>query len=335
MSEARLRIVFMGTPDFAATVLDNVTRWHGGEVVGVYCQPDRPAGRGHKLVFPPVKVMALDKGLSVFQPLNFRGEVAREALAALQPDVLAVAAYGLILPQAVLDMPRLAPLNVHGSLLPKYRGAAPIQRAIMDGEQETGVSIMRMEAGLDTGPVYAMQSIAVGEHTAGSMHDALALLGGSMLVEVMEGLRSGTVRVGDALPQEETKATHAAKMRKEEGLVDWTATAERVHAQVRGVTPWPGAQTAILRPEKENLRLLLGPGSIGPEKPHSVPCGQWWLLEDGRLAVSTADRFYVLHSVRPEGKKSMDAAAFANGYLGGAKGLCAESAVGHVRGEGA
>lgn len=311
----------MGTPDFAAAILDKVCAWHGGEVVGVYCQPDRPAGRGHKLLSPPVKVLALSKGLSVFQPLNFRDESDRAALAALKPDVLAVAAYGLILPQTVLDMPRLAPLNVHGSLLPRYRGAAPIQRAIMDGCAETGVSIMRMEAGLDSGPVYAMRAIPVGEHTAGSMHDALAQLGGDMLVEVLEALRKGSVRPADAVPQDHDAVTHAAKMRKEEGVVDWSRTAEEVHARIRGVTPWPGAQTSLLRPEKEILRLLLMPGAIGPEKSHSVPCGQWHVLEGGQLAVAAADRFYLLGQLRPEGKKSLEAQAFVNGYLSGARGL--------------
>lgn len=320
MSQARLRIVFMGTPDLAATVLDAVSSWcasSDGDVVGVYCQPDRPAGRGHKLVAPPVKTLALSKGLSVFQPLNFRDEAVRAELAALRPDILAVAAYGLILPQAVLDMPRLAPLNVHGSLLPKYRGAAPIQRAIMDGETETGVSIMRMEAGLDSGPVFAMRSIPVGEHTAGSMHDALARLGGEMLVEVMHGLHCGTLRVQDAVAQDHTAATHAAKMRKEEGIVDWSLPATVVHAQIRGVSPWPGAQTHLLRPEKDILRLLLTPGAIGPEKPHSEPCGQWHVLADGTLAVSTADRYYLLDQLRPEGKKNLAAAVFVNGYLSG------------------
>lgn len=320
MSEARLRIVFMGTPDFAATILEKVSAWSGGEVVGVYCQPDRPAGRGHKLVPPPVKVLALSQGLSVFQPVNFKSEVDRAVLGALKPDILAVAAYGLILPQSVLDMPRLAPLNVHGSLLPKYRGAAPIQRAIMNGEAETGVSIMRMEAGLDSGPVYAMRAIPVGDHTAGTMHAALAELGGSMLVEVMDGMLRGEILPESATQQEHHAATHAPKMRKDDGLVDWSVTAGEIHAKIRAVTPWPGAQTSLLRPEKEILRLLLTPGTIGPEKPHSVPCGQWQVLDDGRLAVAAADRWYVLDQLRPEGKKSLDAAAFVNGYLHGGRG---------------
>lgn len=320
MSEARLRIVFMGTPDFAAAILERVCAWSGGEVVGVYCQPDRPAGRGHKLVPPLVKVLALSKGLSVFQPQNFKAEEDRAALAALKPDILAVAAYGLILPQSVLDMPRLGPLNVHGSLLPKYRGAAPIQRAIMDGEAETGVSIMRMEAGLDSGPVYAMRAIPVGEHTAGSMHAALAELGGDMLVQVMEGLRTGAILPGDAKVQDHAAATHAPKMRKDDGLVDWSATVAAVHAKIRAVTPWPGAQTSLMRPEKEILRLLVTPGAIGPEKPHSVPCGRWQVLDGGTLAVATADRWYVLDQLRPEGKKNLEAKAFVNGYLGGGRG---------------
>ena len=325
----------MGTPDFAATVLEALLGWPDGQVVGVYCQPDRPAGRGHKLTACAVKALAVEKGLKVFQPLNFRSQEARDELAALRPDVLAVAAYGLILPQAVLGAPSMAPLNVHGSLLPRYRGAAPIQRAIIEGERETGVSIMRMEAGLDTGPVLLMKRMAVGEHTAGSMHDALAVLGGAALVEVLAALRCGSLRLQDAAPQDDALATHAAKMRKEEGVVDWAREAAVVHAQVRGVSPWPGAQTTLLRPEKEILRLLLAPGRIGPQKPPSVPCGQWWLLDSGELAVSTADCWYVLGTVRPEGKKPQTAREFANGYLAGCRGCCGLSAAqGPTEGEG-
>ena len=176
-----MKIVFAGTPDFAVpSLLAAASR---GEVAAVYTQPDRPAGRGKHLHASPVKELALQRGLEVRQPLNFKNPEDIDALAALQPDFLLVAAYGLLLPQAVLNIPRLAPVNVHASLLPKYRGAAPIQRAVMNGDAETGISIMRMEAGLDTGPVYAVRSMPIGPcDTAGCIHDAMACLGGELLL---------------------------------------------------------------------------------------------------------------------------------------------------------
>lgn len=315
----------MGTPAFAASILERVHAWPGGEVVGVYCQPDRPSGRGHKLLPPPVKTWALEHKLPVFQPLNFKESLQRDALALLHPHILAVAAYGLILPQSVLDIPSIAPLNVHGSLLPLYRGAAPIQRAIMDDRAETGVSIMRMEAGLDTGPVFAERAMPIGDHTAGSLHDALAILGGELLVETMQALRGG---IAHAVPQDNALATVAPKLTKADGLIHWDAPASRVHAQVRAVTPWPGARARVLSPEKGIFNVQLGPGYLGPEKAlygASVPAGQWWRLESGELAVATADRFYCLTTVRPESRKEMNAADFANGYLGRGVGACGMS----------
>ncbi|MEG1610562.1 MAG: methionyl-tRNA formyltransferase, partial [Bilophila sp.] len=176
----------MGTPAFAATVLCRVADWQGGTVVAAYCQPDRPAGRGHKLTPPAVKVCAQERGIPVLQPFHFREQADRDALAAFCPDVLVVAAYGLILPQAVLDIPRIGPFNVHGSLLPRYRGAAPIQRAIMDGNALTGVTIMRMERGLDTGPMLAQRAIGIDlADTAATLYAELAELGGTLMVETL------------------------------------------------------------------------------------------------------------------------------------------------------
>lgn len=312
----------MGTPDFAATVLRRLAAWDGGRVTAAYCQPDRPAGRGHKLTAPPVKLSAQELGVPVFQPRNFREEADRRVLADLRPDVLVVAAYGLILPQAVLDIPRLGPLNVHGSLLPRYRGAAPIQRAIMDGEAETGVAIMRMEAGLDTGPVYAMRRVPIGRHTAGTLHDALAEEGSDLLLTVLSQLRDGTAA---ATPQDEALATYAAKMTRADGVIDWNRQAEQIDAHIRGVTPWPGAQTWLLLPEKEIFKVTLGPGAIGPEKPLSVPSGEFWVLEGGKPAIAAEDRFYILENLRPADRKPMTGKAFVNGYLPrGAKERCGQ-----------
>ena len=197
----------MGTPDFAAEILKKLLAWDGGEVVAAYTQPDRPCGRGLECRPSPVKVLAEEHGVPVFQPENFKNREDIDQLAALEPDVLAVAAYGLILPQAVLDIPRLMPVNMHASLLPKYRGAAPIQRAIQNGEHATGITIMRMEAGLDSGPILLQRAVGIGmdEH-AGEIHDQLADLGGVFLVEALDRLKAGTLPL---IPQDNDVATYA------------------------------------------------------------------------------------------------------------------------------
>lgn len=306
----------MGTPELAATVLRRLADWPRGEILAVYTQPDRPAGRGHKLQASPVKQAAQALGLPVRQPENFKAAEEVAALAALAPDVLAVAAYGLILPQAVLDIPRLAPLNVHTSLLPRYRGAAPIQRAIMENWQpdaESGVSIMRMERGLDTGPVYAQRRVALAGRTAGSLHDALAELGGEALLDVLEGLCAGTA---SAVPQDETQASYAAKVFKEDGYVDWTRPLAEVDARIRGVTPVPGARTLLCgEAVGEPLLLQLGPGGMEAfPAGKTAPCGAVRRDRAG-LSIACADGWYRLQRVRPPAKKEMDAEALCNGLL--------------------
>ncbi len=306
----------MGTPELAAVVLRRLLGWSRGQVVAVYTQPDRPAGRGHRLRPSPVKELALAEGLPVVQPLNCRSEAAVRALAALQPDVLVVAAYGLILPQAVLDIPRLAPVNVHTSLLPRYRGAAPIQRAIMENWQddaESGVSIMRMEAGLDTGPVYAQRRIPLAGQTAGSLHDALADLGADALLEVL-----GDLLDGRAVPQaqDERLATYAAKVFKEDGYVDWDASLAQVHARIRGVTPFPGARTELEAAcLGAPLVLQLQPGERETFAPGEAPaCGS--VRRDRRgLSIACRDGWYRLTRLRPPARQEMEAAALCNGML--------------------
>ncbi len=310
-----INIVFMGTPEFAAAILRRVAQWGGGHISAVYTQPDRPAGRGHKLMPSAVKTAAQELGLPVFQPRNFKQEEDRAQLAALRPDILAVAAYGLILPQSVLDSARLAPLNVHGSLLPKYRGAAPIQRAIMDGEAETGVCIMQMQAALDAGPVYSRKAIATAGHTAGSMHDALAELGGGLLVDVLEQFRTGTAA---CVEQEHALATYAPKISKADGAIVWNRPCAAVDAQVRGVTPWPAAQAVCSMAGKEPFKLLIAAGHVGGALPAGAEAGDLWVSAEG-LGVATADRLYMLDSVRPADRKPMDAKAFVNGYAQGVR----------------
>ncbi len=331
MSEV-LQIVFMGTPPFAAHILEKLLAYKGCNIKAVYCQPDRPAGRGKKLVSPAVKITALENNIPVYQPLHFKDSSDQEFLASLKPDILVVAAYGLILPQRVLDIAKFAPINVHASLLPLYRGAAPIQRAILDGHKETGVSIMRMEAGLDSGPVYRKDCIDIGEHTSDSLHDVLAELGARSLIHVLDVfLEQGEMH---CQVQDHELFTHAPKMRKEDGIIFWQQKASEVHAQIRAVTSWPGAQARIIRPEKENCDIKLAPGRIGSDIENMAEyagsvekkpkCGEIWRLDDGTLAVATLDKWYILQNVRPVSKNEMTAEAFGRGYLEKGVGLLAQ-----------
>lgn len=311
-AQRRLSIVFMGTPAFAATILEHALTWEWAEMRAVYCQPDRPAGRGHSLKACEVKQSAQRHNLPVCQPLNFKDAADCDALAAWQPDVLLVAAYGLILPQRVLDIPQIAPINVHGSILPQYRGAAPIQRAVWDAVEQTGVAVMRMEAGLDTGPVYAVRTLPVGEHTAGSLHDALALLGAQALAETLPNIAAGQLT---AVPQDNTKATHAAKLTKADGRIDFDASCTLVHAQVRAVTPWPAAQAVISLPERGFFDIQFAPGAFVPSRPISASCGALWHFGGGQWGIVTRDGVYTLHELKAAGKKMVSALSFAQGYF--------------------
>ena len=312
-----LNLVFMGTPDLAATVLRRVLSWPHGRVSAVYTQPDRPAGRGYALKAPPVKLLAEANGIPVFQPRNFKADEDVAVLRDLAPDFLLVAAYGLILPQRVLDIPRVMPLNVHTSLLPLYRGAAPIQRAIMNGDAQSGVTIMGMEAGMDTGPILLQRAVPIGPaDTAATLHDTLAELGGGLLVEALEGLASGSVA---AVPQDHTRATHAAKLSKADGQLDCSRSVAAMDALVRGVTPWPGAFCTLIRQGQDDMvvgiesgRIIHGPAGARP--------GDVLGLREGCLAFACADGIYGISRLRPAGRKAMDAQAFVNGYLTGQQG---------------
>jgi len=244
-----MRIAFAGTPGFALPPLRALGAHH--TIVGVLTQPDRPAGRGRALGASPVKVEALAQGWPLAQPASLKSGEGRATLLAWQPDVLVVVAYGLILPQALLDLPRHGCINVHASLLPRWRGAAPIQRAILAGDVESGVSIMRMEAGLDTGPVYAMHRLPIGPRmTAGQLHDALAQAGADALLEVLAAIEAGTA---EAVAQPAAGITHAAKIDKAEARIDWTRSAVEIDRQVRAFNPWPIAETRFAG---EQLRIL-------------------------------------------------------------------------------
>ena len=322
-----LSAVFMGTPQFAATILQKVLDSSLITVKAVYTQPDRPAGRGKALKAPEVKELALKHGLPVLQPLRFSEPEAVEILAAFRPDLLLVAAYGLILPQKVLDIPRLYPLNVHASLLPRYRGAAPIQRAVMAGDTVTGVTIMKMEAGLDSGPMLLQQAMGIGiNDTAGQLHVELAEAGAELLLESIKRIDEGREQL---VPQEKSKATLAAKLTKEEGLVDFSRPVREIHSHIRGVTPWPGARLVLKREGQDDLPLTVEPGPYPfrtlplPEFADGAgPPGTIAGLAGETLLVRCQDGYYAFSSLRPAGKKAMSGQSFYNGYLAQAGPAC-------------
>jgi methionyl-tRNA formyltransferase len=232
------RVLFAGTPEFALASLQALAN-AGIMPLAALTQPDRPAGRGKRLTASPVKQFALEHGIEVLQPATLKHPEAVARVAAFDPDVLVVAAYGLILPQSVLDIPSRGCVNVHASLLPRWRGAAPIQAAILAGDAETGVSLMAMTAGLDCGPVYVEQAIAIGpEETAGELHDRLAALGGELLVRHFDAIVSGTLQ---AQQQDDARATYAPKIGKQDARLDWLEPAEVLHRRVRAYNPVPGA----------------------------------------------------------------------------------------------
>ena len=236
-----LRLGFAGTPQFAVPALDTLRKTQ--RICAVFTQPDRPAGRGQPLHASPVKARAVEWGLSVHQPADFKSPETLEALRALQLDALVVVAYGLILPPAALQCPRLGCINIHASLLPRWRGAAPIQRAVLAGDAKTGVTIMRMEAGLDTGPMLAARETDIGaDDTAKTLHDRLARLGAELIGETLGGLALGRVR---EVPQPAEGVTYAAKISKAEALIDWRLDALQIWRRVRAFNPWPIAETRL------------------------------------------------------------------------------------------
>lgn len=237
-----LRIVYAGTPDFAVPALSAIVE-AGHELAGVYTQPDRPAGRGKKLKPSPVKQRAEELGLPVFQPLNFKEEAARAELAALKPDLMVVAAYGLLLPRSVLETPRLGCVNIHASLLPRWRGAAPIQRAIEAGDRDTGITIMQMDVGLDTGDMLLKRITPIHEEdTAATLHDRLAEQGAEALMAALPGIEDGSLR---GHKQNDEEACYARKLVKSEAAIDWSAPAELLARRVRAFNPWPVAQAQL------------------------------------------------------------------------------------------
>ncbi|MBD1588273.1 methionyl-tRNA formyltransferase [Pseudomonas typographi] len=277
-----MRIVFAGTPEFAAEHLKALLHTPH-QVVAVYTQPDRPAGRGQKLLPSPVKQLAVAQGIEVVQPASLRAPDAQQKLAALAPDLMVVVAYGLILPQAVLDIPSLGCINSHASLLPRWRGAAPIQRAVEAGDTESGVTVMRMEAGLDTGPMLLKVRTPISPRdTGGSLHDRLAQLGPAAVVEAIAGLASGTL-IGQV--QDDALATYAHKLSKHEARLDWARPAVALERQVRALFPWPVCHSTVAGEPFKVLAASLGEGHGQPgqilaasKQGLAVACGEGALL---------------------------------------------------------
>jgi methionyl-tRNA formyltransferase len=297
-----LAVVFAGTPDFAVPAFEAIAASRH-RIVAAYTQPDRPSGRGLKLESSPVKRAALARSIPVEQPATLKDPAAVERLASWRPDVMVVVAYGLLLPQAVLDVPRLGCLNIHASLLPRWRGAAPIQRALLAGDRETGITIMRLEAGLDTGPMLSRQALPIApEATGGSLHDQLARLGGALIVEALDRLEAGTARFE---PQDDAAATYARKLAKSEALVDWTQPAEALERQVRAFDPWPVAETRL---DGQQLRIW---------RAHAATTGAaaapGTVLSSGKdgIAVMTGRGALVLDRVQLPGKRAVSAPEFA------------------------
>ena len=298
-----MKVVFMGTPDIAATCLKQILA-DGFQVVAVYTQPDRPKGRGMKMVYSPVKEVALAEGIPVYQPENFRDEEAVQTLAALQPDVIAVVAYGRILPQKVLDIPAKGCVNIHASLLPQYRGSAPYQWAVLDGLKETGVTAQHMAAKMDAGDIIDVAKTPIGENeTAGELLDRLAVLGAELLSRTLTKFQNGTA-VGT--PQDESRVSFAPMLDKSMCPIDWSKPARKVHDHVRGLHPWPvaTAQLAGTNFKIHATRVVEGAGAPG----------QLLTLTKTGLVVACGEGAVEISQLQAEGGKRMAAPDYFRGH---------------------
>jgi len=301
-----MRVVFFGTPQFAVPSLEQLIQ-SPHRVVGVITQPDRPRGRGQKVTDSPVKATALQHGLPVFQPARLRDPEVADTLATWGPDLGVVAAYGKIIPESVLNLPPLGMINVHASLLPRYRGAAPVQRAVIDGVPHTGVTIMRMVAALDAGGMFAKVTRPVGpDETSDVVEHDLADLGAALLIEVMEDLAAGRAIEE---PQDDSLSTYASKVTKDEGLIDWTLPAAAIHNRVRGLYPWPHAFTYL---DGERLILMRTHVAFGPTP---APPGTVIDVGGGLIHVATGDAGRLaIDELQPEGRRAMNTRDYLAGH---------------------
>lgn len=295
-----MKIVFMGTPDFAVPCLSALAE-DGNEIAGVFTQPDKPKGRGYTLTPPPVKIKALEYGLTVYQPATLKDGEAEKLLAEISPDMIVVVAYGKILPKEIIDLPKYGCVNIHASLLPLYRGAAPIQQSVLDGCAITGVTAQCMDIGIDTGDILMKSETEIGENeTADELHDRLSVMGAKLIVDVVHAAENGTLK---REKQDESKATHVGKLTKEMSVINFQNTARHIHNQVRGLNSWPSA-SAVLNGKRIKIHRTLvvngkgEPGQVLSLNPFVVACGE------GALEIV---------ELQPEGKKKMAASAFVNG----------------------
>jgi methionyl-tRNA formyltransferase len=298
-----MRVIFFGTPDFAVPSLAALLE-SGEEVAAVVTQPDRVKGRGHKLSAPPVKEAALSAGIPVIQPSAIRSASFHDELSSLGPDVIAVVAYGRIIPPSILNLPPMGCVNVHGSLLPKYRGAAPIQRAVINGERKTGITTMLMNEGLDTGDILLQEETEISDHDdAFTLGLRLSRMGASLLVKTVRGLKDKTV-----VPAPQTgESSYAPPLRKEEGRIDWSMPAKNIFNLIRGTRPWPGAYCSL---SGEGITIITSRVIADDSGCHA---GMIEKADRDEFHICTGKGILAVLEVKPEGKKSMSAAAFING----------------------
>ena len=300
-----MKLVYMGTPQFAVPPLRALAE-AGHEITGIVTRIDKPAGRGRNVAAPPVKAVALQLGLPLYQPKRVREPMFIDALRKLNPDVIVVAAYGQILPKEVLTLPKYGCINIHASLLPAYRGAAPINWAIIRGDKETGITIMQMDEGMDTGGVLMQESHPIDPRdTSGTLTETLSELGARLITKSLPLVESGILK---PMVQYESKATLAPLLKKEDGLVDWTLPAADIHNRVRGFSPWPGAYTFLDGGMIKILETDVLPGEGEPARMHEG--------EDNTLVVGTGRGLLLILSIQPAGKKPMHAADFLRGHRG-------------------
>lgn len=301
-----MRILFMGTPDFALFSLRALVD-SGEDVIGVVTQPDKPKGRKAILTPPPVKVYAQERGIPVYQPTTLRTPEFAQLLSKIDPEMIVVTAFGKILPQNVLDYPKYGCINVHGSLLPEYRGAAPMQRAVMEGRTETGITTIRMDAGIDTGDMLLMGRITVGENdNFETVHDKLGECSAKVLTDTLKGIKEGSIA---PTPQDHSRATYAAKIENADCLLDFSQDAKALHDRIRGLSPIPLSHTYT--PDGKMLKIIAS--QVSDLDPAGALPGTVLSLSGGRITLACGSGSLELLSVLPEGKKRMSAADFING----------------------
>ena len=299
-----MRLIFMGTPEFSAPAIDALLE-AGHEIAAVFSQPDKPKGRGYNLTPPPVKVKALEHGIPVYQPTTMKDGEALQIFKDISPDVAVVIAYGRILPKEILEAPKYGCINVHASLLPKYRGAAPIQWSVIDGQPKTGVTTMQMDVGLDTGDMLMKCETAIDpDETAGQLHDRLSLMGAKLIVDTLAALEQGALT---PQKQDDSQSCYAKMLTKELCAVDWHKSAKEIHDQIRGLSPWPVA-TAVL----EGKKLKLHRSAIAAQGSETAACGEIISLDP--LTVQCGEGAVALLEIQAEGKKRMNAQDYLRGH---------------------